>query len=319
MAHDPRVRRLFLILAQRRAAGVGLALLVEILALIGLAVADPSAVLGVPAAVVAAIGGTVAVVFGPVDGAFVALAGAVVFGFAVGWEPGAVAALALWPAIVAAAGLFARRVAEQRRALGRSVAGHERELQRIALTLHEDTAQRLAGALLLLRQAERSASPAEAAAAQNDVRTLMADTITSVRQMAVELRPKALDDFGLVAALERLAADSTHDGSDAVTLRADAHAERLSADVELVLFRIAQETLAAVRQQGDGTARITLERSSAQAAVSIEYEGNGLGLNGQADATGLATLLDRVRLIGGRMTITSRPGGGSDVRAEIPV
>src|SRR5438874_2070702 len=104
-------------LAGRRWAGVGLALLAELLLLVGLSLAPPSATVGIPAAVAAAIAGTVAVVFGVVDGVAVALAGAVTFAALGGWGAGELAAIAVWPLIVAAVGLFARRVERHRFAL----------------------------------------------------------------------------------------------------------------------------------------------------------------------------------------------------------
>jgi hypothetical protein len=104
--------QVFTFLARRRWAGLGLAFAVEAAALAVLGLAEPAAVVGISAAVAAAIAGTVAVVFGPWDGALVALGGALVFCLVGGWGTGELVALAVWPAIVIPAGLFARRVAE---------------------------------------------------------------------------------------------------------------------------------------------------------------------------------------------------------------
>ena len=119
-------------LARRPWAGIGLALLVEAAILVVLGRADPATVVGIPAAVAVAIAGTVAVVFGPWNGVFVALVGAIVFVLVGDSGAGELAALAVWPAVVAAAGIFARRVGRQRATFRHIVAAQELERQRLA-------------------------------------------------------------------------------------------------------------------------------------------------------------------------------------------
>ncbi len=309
----------FALLARHRVAGVGLAFLVEAALLVALAYADPATVVAFPAAVAAAIGGTVAIVFGPVDGALVALAGAVVFVLAGGVETGELAALVVWPAIVAAAGLFGRRVGEQRAALRRVVAAQELERQRLALELHDETAQSLAVALLLLRRAETATEEAEAASAQADVRALLGDTIESVRRLAVDLRPKVLDDYGLAPAVERLAAVFSEQTGIDVFVESDARAPRLPPEVELVLFRAAQEALANVaRHEGARNVTLLLERTRRAAAVVVDDEEGGF----DAEATqgiGLVSLRARLELLGGRLTIGPGARAGTVLRAEVPL
>lgn len=314
-----RASTLFAILARRRAAGVGLALGVEVALLTALAYADPASV-GLAGGVVAAIAGTVAVVFGPVDGALVALAGAFVFVVADGSGARDLAALAVWPAAVAAAGLFARRVGEQRAALGRVLAAQELERKRLALELHDDAAQSLAGALLLLRRAELATAPGEAESVSAEARDAIAATIRSVRRLAVDLRPRALDDFGLVPAVERLAATFSDQTGIDVAVVADADAERLPPEAELVLYRAAQEALANVgKHAGAQSVRLVLERTGRSAAVVVEDDGRGFGgATDGGEGLGLSTLRERVRLVGGRLTVRARPGSGTILRAEIP-
>lgn len=311
----------FSYLARRRWAGVGLALLVEAGLLLGLAYADAAAVVGIPAAVAAAIAGTVAVVFGPWDGAFVALFGAAVFVAAGGWGPGELAALGVWPAIVAAAGLFARRVSGQRTVLRRFVEAQELERRRLALELHDETAQTLAGALMTLRLAEQAATTAEAAAANAALRELLQQTIQRVRALAVQLRPKVLDDFGFAAAVERLGETFSERTGILVEVNAEAGTERLAGEIELALYRVVQEALANAAAQG-GAHRVTIayRRTPDAARIVVEDDGHSFDAGASNRAPlGLAGLRDRLGLLGGRLTVRSRAGGGTTVSAEIPV
>lgn len=310
----------FSLLARHRAAGVGLAILVEVGILLPLAYAEPSAVVGMPAAVTAAIAGTVAVVFGPLDGALVALAGAAAFGPVGGWGAGELAALVVWPAIVVAAGLVGRRVAQQRAALAELVAAHESERQRIASELHDETAQVLAAALLTLRQAEEASTADEAGAANEMARRLIHETIRSIRALAVDLRPKALDDFGLAPAVERLAASFTERTGIAVDVEARTGEDRLPPQIEITVYRAVQEVLALLAQaDGGGAVRVTIERSTEQVRVAVVRDGPPRqDAAGAGPAFELAGLRERVRLVGGRLATRSEAGGAS-VRLELPL
>jgi signal transduction histidine kinase len=144
----------FVFLARRRILGVGLALVAEICLVAVLTLAPAPVEAGIPGVVAAAIAGTVAVVFGAVDGILVALIGALLFATLEGWSVGAFAALIVWPSVVGAVGLFAHRV-EQRRDLFRQIVSEQDgERRRLALDLHDQKAQVLAGALMMLRSAD---------------------------------------------------------------------------------------------------------------------------------------------------------------------
>lgn len=316
-----RTHEAFTFLAQRRWAGVGLALAVEAGLLVGLAYAESSAAVAIPAAVTAAIGGTVAVVFGPWDGAFVALCGAAIFVLAGGWDLGDLSALAVWPAVVLAAGLFGRRISRSRSALRQFVVAQELERQRLALELHDETAQTLAGALLTLKLAEQAATPADATAANAALRELLEQTLLRVRALAVHLRPRSLDDFGFVPAVERLADTFSKQTGIAIAVELEDGADRLPAEVELALYRVVQEALAnAAAHEGAHNATIGFTRAPKLATIVVEDDGGGFDPAGvDGIALGLAGLRERLGLLGGRLTVRPRVGGGASVRAEIPV
>jgi signal transduction histidine kinase len=318
----PNIRRVnaaFSFLARRRPLAVGLAFAVEAAVLVALAYADPAHVVGIPAAVVAAIAGTVAVVFGPWDGALVAFGGAVVFVLAGDAGAGSLAALLVWPAIVAAAGLFAVRVSRHRTALRQVVAAQELERQRLALELHDETAQTLAAALMMLARAEQATNSSDAAAANTKLRELIGETLASVRGLAVDLRPRSLDDFGLATAMERLAATFAERTGIRVDVDLDSAADRLPAEVELALYRIAQEALGNVaRHAGAAHVRVALQRTPGGATLVVQDDGRGFDPGRAAGCgLGLAGLRQRAELLGGRLAVVSRPGDGTTVTAEI--
>jgi signal transduction histidine kinase len=310
------MRSAFTLLAARRLTGVGTALAVEAAILLALAQANSSAVVGIPAAVAAAIAGTVAVVFGPVDGVLVSLAGAAVFGLATSWKAGTLAALVVWPAIVFAVGLFARRVERGRTGLEQIVAAQELERQRLALELHDETAQTLVAALIALRHDEQQAGSAEQGSSAATSRALIEATIQAVRRLAVDLRPKVLDDFGLVPAVERLAETLSERTGISVDVDGRGWTARLPGEIELALYRTVQEALANSAGRDLHAVRIVLEQKTGKAAVAVETDGFGDGTDA---GVGLEGLRERLRLLDGRLAVAPRGAGRTTLRAEVPI
>ncbi len=303
----------FLVLGRHRWAGVGLACVVEAAILAVLGYADPATVVGIPAAAAAAIAGSVAVVFGPWDGAIAAFSGALVFGLVGGWGAGELAALVVWPAIVVPVGFFGRRVAEQRVALKQLLVAQELERQQLALELHDETAQALAAALLALTRIENAESPEEAVRQAAELRDLIRETLGRVRGLAVDLRPRVLDDLGLPAAVQRLAATFSERTGVPLEVELDAEAERLPIEIELTLFRVLQEALQGVTERTDATrVRITLIRTTTGTVFEVADDAT------VADAHDLTSARERLRLVGGRLTVITPPGAGTIVRAALP-
>lgn len=299
-------------LAERRWAGVGLALVVEISLLVGLALAPPSAAIGIPAAVTAGIAGTVAVVFGVLDGIALSLAGALVFAALGGWGAGQLAAVGVWPGVVAAVGLFARRVERQRSAFREVVNAQERERRSLALELHDQSAQTLTAALISLRTARR-AHGEDAAAAADNARDLIVDTIQALRELAIDLSPKALADYGLAPALERLARTLSMRSGLEIRLESDWDG-RLPAEAELALFRIVQAALGTAVDRGARSVRLHLSEQQDRIVLRIRDD----SVRRDADHVHAAgPLAERLRLLGGRLTVTPIPAG-TETRAELP-
>jgi signal transduction histidine kinase len=214
---------------------------------------------------------------------------------------------------------LSRRVA--RDALRRVVSGQELERQRLARELHDETGQALTSILLGLRAVEGADGPDAMSTAASHLRELVVATLQDVRRLAVQLRPKALDDFGLVAAAEHLVQTFSEATSIRVDLEAQLGEERLPAEVETTLYRIVQEALTNIVKHAEASrVSILLVRRSGSAAVVIEDDGQGFDpAELREGGMGIIGMRERVELHEGRLTVESAPGSGATLAAEVPL
>ena len=214
---------------------------------------------------------------------------------------------------------LADRVA--RDALRRVVAGQELERRRLARELHDETGQALTSILLGLKHVEEAGSPESARAAAAELREQIVDTLQNVRRLAVELRPSALDDFGLAPALERLAEAFGEQSGIAVDIQTNLDSRRLTPEVETALYRIVQEALTNVAKHAEATrVSIVVTRRESSVTAVIEDDGQGFGAGGgTGEGLGLVGMKERVGLLGGRLALESTEGAGTTVVAEVPV
>jgi two-component system, NarL family, sensor histidine kinase DevS len=208
-----------------------------------------------------------------------------------------------------------------RDALERVLSAQEDERRRLARELHDETGQALTSILLGLRGLEEVQDPEQVRASVAEVRDLVRSTLQDVRRLAVELRPKALDDFGLVAAVERLTdsfAEQTGIGIEFVSHVPEA---RFPPEVETTLYRIVQESLTnVVKHARAGHVSIVLTQKDGSASVLVEDDGVGFEPGrARGGGLGLVGMRERVGLLGGRLTVESRPGAGTTFVAEVPL
>jgi signal transduction histidine kinase len=222
---------------------------------------------------------------------------------------------------------FARRAAVavdlsqrvERDALRRQVAAQEAERLRLARELHDETGQALTSMLLGLAIVERD-SPDEMRAALGDLRELVVETLQDVRRLAVELRPKALDDFGLVPALQRLGRSIREGGELDVQVEARLRDERLPADVETAIYRIVQEALTNVIKHASARhVSVVLTRKNGEVSVVIEDDGRGFDPSTPAGGNGLMGMRERVELLDGHLAVDSVHGSGTTLILDLPV
>ena len=214
---------------------------------------------------------------------------------------------------------LSRRVA--RDALRRVVAGQEVERRRLARELHDETGQALTSILLSLRSVEESGSGGDLRKSVSDVRELVVATLQDVRRLAVQLRPQALDDFGLVPALERLVQTFSEATAISVELEAQLGDDRLPAEVETTLYRIIQEALTNVVKHAEAKSlSVLLVRREDSVTVVIEDDGLGFDpTSTREDGLGLLGMRERVELHDGHLRIESSAGSGTTLVVEMPL
>jgi two-component system sensor histidine kinase UhpB len=142
-------------------------------------------------------------------------------------------------------------------------------------------------------------------------------TLEEVRQIAQRLRPEALDELGLQTALATLAERISEQGGLRVVHRMDGNLSGLSPAAELVIYRVAQESLTNVlRHAGASQAVLTL-RGDAE-GVTLQVADDGRGLNASRPGAGIQGMRERALLVDAVLAIQTRPQGGAEVRLEVP-
>jgi signal transduction histidine kinase len=208
-----------------------------------------------------------------------------------------------------------------RDALRRVVEAQELERRRLARELHDETGQALMSILLNLRTLEEAAADDESHAAATTVRELVLSTLQDVRRLAVELRPKALDDFGLVPALERLTQTFAEQTGLVVDFESALADERLPPEVETAFYRIVQESLTnVVKHARASRVSILLTRKGRAVVAVVEDDGRGFDPGAtREDGFGLVGMRERVALVDGRLQIESSEGAGTTLVVEVPL
>ena len=207
--------------------------------------------------------------------------------------------------------------------LQRIITAQEEERKRIARELHDDTSQSLTSLMVGLRVLEGLGSPDEARQYLAGLRTIVAETLDAVHDLALELRPSVLDDMGLVAAVDRYVADYRRRFNIGVDNRAIGFdGRRLPPAIETTLYRIVQEALTNVaRHSGASHASVLLEWTGRHVRAIVEDNGSGLDLSlaRQRRNLGLYGTEERATVIGGSLRIESQPSMGTAVIVRVPL
>ncbi|HWM64164.1 MAG TPA: sensor histidine kinase [Solirubrobacterales bacterium] len=214
--------------------------------------------------------------------------------------------------------MMRRLEAERRRAGSAALRAQEQERARVARDLHDEVNQSLTGLLLRL-EAVREDAPPELEPELEATKALANQAMLELLSLARQLRPTALDDLGLAAAIGGQVEQMSRAGVEA-ELSTDGGFSDLDDDVQLVVYRVAQEALSNAARHSDAERiAVTLRRSSEGVELAVTDDGGGFAFEQSEHGLGIAGMRERALLVGGELTIESRPGQGTTVRLSIPV
>ena len=210
---------------------------------------------------------------------------------------------------------------ERLRLLQRIIAAQETERLRITRDLHDQTGQDLTGLSLGLKSLESTIADERGHATLRWLQSLTAQIGGNLHRTAWELRPTALNDLGLLRALETYTAD----WSERFAIRVDYHAGNLSRrfpdTVETTVYRVVQESLTNVlRHAAASTVSLVLELHEGVLQVIIEDDGRGFDVEAVTTQgrLGLPGIAERLAVVGGTLSIDSSPGAGTTLYVRIP-
>jgi signal transduction histidine kinase len=203
----------------------------------------------------------------------------------------------------------------------------EDERRRLARDLHDGPAQTLAAALFGVDLAVSALDRAPATAREEllAARAMVRDALDDVRALMAGLRPRLLEEHGLVAALNGLAAMPPLWGTEvSVETQGIARGERLPADVELALFRIAQEAVSNARRHGVASrVQVSLAVRPGVAELLVVDDGRGFlwesEIGWSSRGEGLPGMRERAELLGGTLRVESAPGAGTRIAVMVPL
>jgi PAS domain S-box-containing protein len=203
-----------------------------------------------------------------------------------------------------------------------AIKGAERERQRIAQELHDDTAQILSAVLLRLKLLVEEEDPKRRAQAGSELREQLHDAAEGVRRIARGLRPPALEDAGVVTALRGHARALFEQSDLAWDIQADGIDHLLGEDQKLALYRIVQEAMSnVVRHSQASSLEVLIRQVDSTIVASVRDDGCGFDVGAARIGAGLGLLGMRERAagVGGRIENLSTAGEGSTVVLTLPL
>jgi two-component system, NarL family, sensor histidine kinase DevS len=178
----------------------------------------------------------------------------------------------------------------------------------------------------LLSGAGRSADPARAAIAIDDAIEMLGEGIADLRTLVTDLRPAALDEFGPQAALETLTARVGRQSGLAIDIAVDLAFERGDAssrdarEIESTIYRLVQEALTNVVKHAHArNVEVRVSETADAVELMIHDDGHGFEIDSKTPGFGLLGMHERVALVHGTLELTSCLGGGTTLRAHVPV
>jgi two-component system, NarL family, sensor histidine kinase UhpB len=213
--------------------------------------------------------------------------------------------------------MLGRLEEDRRTSSGRVLAAHEAERLRIARELHDEIGQTLTA--VALRAEHRAAQGGEQQQEFAELAQVVQRSLADVRRISLELRPGALDRLGLVNALISLCGRVATESALRVHRQLEGPVPELAPEVELAVYRIAQEALTNVMRHSEATdVTVSLTRGDDDLVLCVSDNGRGLS-KGAGEGGGLAGMRERAMLIGADLRIESSHRGGVTVTLRLPV
>lgn len=216
--------------------------------------------------------------------------------------------------------MLRRLEAERRRTSSAALRAQEQERTRVARDLHDEVNQALTGVLLRLEAARESAPP-DLEAELAETRSLANQAMEELLSLARQLRPTALDDLGLKAAIAGQVEELSRHREVEATFDTEGDFSDLDDDVQLVIYRVAQEALSNAAQHSDARSiKVNLRRRGPGVELKVSDDGRGFSFAAAEQGLGIAGMRERALLVDGEVEIHSRPGEGTTVwlRIEAP-
>ncbi|HKP90209.1 MAG TPA: sensor histidine kinase [Thermoleophilaceae bacterium] len=210
------------------------------------------------------------------------------------------------------------RIDAERRQSGRLVLrAQEEERRRLARDLHDEVNQSLTAILLRLEALNQSA-PAGVEDELAEVKRLVNQAMDELLKLARQLRPTALDDHGLTSAIVSQVRRFSAQTGISADVRTSGEPVELESDQEIAAYRFAQEALSNVAQHA-GATHVEVEMSVNGHRLELSVRDDGRGFDPQAESAGIGLkgMAERARLVGARLDVASRPGGGTALTLQV--
>lgn len=204
------------------------------------------------------------------------------------------------------------------------VKAQEGERARLGRELHDSAGQNLTSLLVRLKTIEKQSDTPNMQQSLHTMQDVVSQTIEEIRQISYRLRPAALDEFGLEAAIDTLVSEMSSGTGVSIKRNLNLADIQLSSELETVIYRIVQEGLTNVIRHAEAT-RVDLELVKEASALCLRIDDNGCGFDPNTlvekgkHGMGLASIRERAEIVGGRLDVFSAPSEGTTIQVEIPL
>jgi signal transduction histidine kinase len=197
----------------------------------------------------------------------------------------------------------------------------EEERRSISCELHDEVGQTLGALLVDLGQLAKLVAPKDRVIQEQitHIKSVAESAVKSIRDIALLLRPPMLDDLGLIPALEWQAREVSRRSEMEVEVHSENASQELPDEIKVCIYRLVQEALNNAATHAEAkSAKVTVIPDADKISVQVADDGRGFDPERQR-GMGILGMEERVRHLGGVLTIRSAPGKGATVKADLPI